>query len=171
MISRTMADAINEQINAELRSAYLYLAMSLDADSKALKGVANWFFVQWMEEQDHARIFQKYMVDQDAKVELKQIDIVPTTWESPLQMFQEALEHEKEVTRMINELVTLAFKECDWASLSRLQWFVDEQIEEELNVREQIDLFSRVKEYSETLSPLDNLLLCRQYTPSGPLAE
>lgn len=145
MISNKMAEALNEQINAELRSAYLYLAMSLDADSKALRGVANWFYIQWLEEQDHARIFQKYMIDQDAVVELKPIGNVPTTWKSPLEMFRQALEHEKNVTAMIKELVKISYKECDLETLSRLQWFIDEQVEEEASVREQIDAFSRIE--------------------------
>lgn len=169
MISNRMADALNEQIRAELQSAYLYLAMSLDADSKALKGVANWFFVQWREEQDHARIFQKYMLSQDATVKLGPIDKVPAKWSSPLKMFEEALEHEKQVTRLITELVELAFREHDLATLSRLQWFVDEQVEEEENVREQIDSFNRISGHSELLGPLDASLLDRHYSPAPEL--
>ena len=85
MITKTMQNAINRQINAELWSAYLYLAMSMDAEAKALKGIANWFFVQWLEEQDHARIFQNYMNSSGAKVILHPIDKVDTEWENPLE--------------------------------------------------------------------------------------
>ena len=102
-----MQNAINRQINAELWSAYLYLAMSMDAEAKTLKGIANWFFVQWLEEQDHARIFQNYMNASGAKVILQPIDEVDSEWDNPLEMFQETLKHEKEVTEMINDLVRL----------------------------------------------------------------
>lgn len=171
MISNKMAEALNEQINAELRSAYLYLAMSLDADSKALRGVANWFYIQWLEEQDHARIFQKYMIDQDAVVELKPIGNVPTTWKSPLEMFRQALEHEKNVTAMIKELVKISYKECDLETLSRLQWFIDEQVEEEASVREQIDAFSRIEGRPEMVGHLDDHLLSRRYSAAAPLKD
>lgn len=169
MITKRMKNALNEQINAELQSAYLYLAMSLDADSKALKGVANWFFVQWREEQDHARIFQEYVLSQDERVELKGIDEVPTVWNSPLDMFRDALEHEKEVTRLIGDLVQLAFKEGDLATLSRLQWFVDEQVEEESSVRDQIDAFSFIDGHHELIGHLDRALLDREYHPADAL--
>lgn len=169
MITKKMTDALNEQINAELRSAYLYLAMSLDADSKALKGISNWFFVQWQEEQDHARILQKYVIEQDSQVKLKPIGEVPSSWNSPLDMFIHALEHEKEVTRLIHELARLAFTEGDMATLSRLEWFINEQVEEEASVRDQIDSFTRIKGHPELTEFLDKPLMDRQYTPSSEL--
>lgn len=138
MISKNIQSALNDQINAELWSAYLYLSMSLDAEAKSLKGAANWFFVQWLEEQDHARIFQNYMNDRGASVMLKPIDGVQTKWKDLLEMFKDTLEHEKKVTAMINDLVRLAEKEQDYATLSRLQWFVDEQVEEEKNASDLI---------------------------------
>ena len=88
MLSQKLHDAINAQINAELWSAYLYLSMSLDAEAKGYKGVANWFFVQWQEEQDHARILMNYLNSRDCKVELKPIDEVQTSWGSVLEMLQ-----------------------------------------------------------------------------------
>lgn len=169
MITKKMNDALNEQINAELWSAYLYLSMSLDAQSKALKGVANWFYVQWLEEQDHARIFQEYICDQDGKVTLKPISGVPDGWTSPLEMFKAALEHERKVTRLIGELVQLAWGEKDLATLSRLQWFVDEQVEEEKNVREMIDAFVSAAESSFALYELDKELERREYERAAPL--
>ena len=138
MISKNIQSALNDQINAELWSAYLYLSMSLDAEAKTLKGAANWFFVQWLEEQDHARIFQNYMNDRGASVTLKPIDGVQTKWRDLVDMFKDTLEHEKKVTAMINDLVRLAEKEQDYATLSRLQWFVDEQVEEEKNASDLI---------------------------------
>ena len=104
MLSKRLHDALNAQINAELWSAYLYLSMSMDAENKGLKGVANWFFVQFREEQDHARILMNYINSRDAKVVLKPIEEVRTEWTSPLDMFKDTLEHEKVVTSMINNL-------------------------------------------------------------------
>ena len=122
MISKRLHDAINAQINAELWSAYLYLAMSLDAENKGYKGVANWFYVQFQEEQAHARIFMNYLNSRDAKVTLLPIDPVPASWDSVLDMFRQTLEHEKKVTSLIN----------------RLNWFIDEQVEEEESARDMI---------------------------------
>lgn len=102
MISTKLHAAINDQINAELWSAYLYLSMSLDAEAKGFKGVANWFYVQWLEEQDHARILMNYLNSRDAKVSLKAIEPVRTEWNSVLEMFQETLRHEKVVTGLID---------------------------------------------------------------------
>lgn len=169
MITDKMADALNEQINAELRSAYMYLAMSLEADSIALKGVANWFYVQCQEEQDHARIFQKYLLAQDRKVELRPVDTVPVKWKSPVDMFRDALVHEKKVTRLIHELVTLAYKEGDYATLDRLQWFVKEQMEEEEAVRNQVAAFARLDEYPEMVGFVDTNLIGRTYKPADPI--
>ena len=95
MLSQKLHDAMNAQINAELWSAYLYLSMALDAENKGYKGIANWFHVQFQEEQAHARIFINYLHSRDAKVELKPIEEVPTTWCCPLEMFKQTLEHEK----------------------------------------------------------------------------
>ena len=169
MITKTMQNAINKQINAELWSAYLYLAMSMDAEAKAFKGIANWFFVQWLEEQDHARIFQNYMNSIGAKVILQPIDKVESEWDNPLEMFRQTLEHEKEVTEMINSLVRLAMNEGDFATLSHLQWFVDEQVEEEENARDLVDDFSRAGNDFGTILELDSRLGEREHSKPEPL--
>ena len=91
MLSKKLHEAMNAQINAELWSAYLYLSMSMDAEAKGLKGVANWFYVQFQEEQDHARIFMNYILSRDAEVKLLPIEEVRTAWTSPLEMFQDTL--------------------------------------------------------------------------------
>ena len=128
MLSTKLHAAINDQINAELWSAYLYLSMSLDAEAKGLKGVANWFYVQWLEEQDHARILMNYLNSRDAKVELKPIEAVQTEWGSVLEMFQKTLEHEKVVTSLINNLAAIAAEDRDFASSNMLVWFINEHI-------------------------------------------
>lgn len=133
MISEKMTKAINAQINRELYSAYLYLAMSADAMNKGFKGAAHWFTVQFKEEQSHAFKFIKYLEDQNAKVELTAIDAPKKSWKDLLEMFQETLAHEKTVTANIHKLAALAEAEKDFATGNTLQWFVTEQVEEEAN--------------------------------------
>lgn len=170
MISKNLHDAINAQVNAELWSAYLYLAMSLDAESKGYKGVANWFYVQFQEEQAHARIFMNYLNSRDAKVELLPIDPVPAAWDSVLDMFKKTLEHEKKVTVLINNLAFIANEDKDYASINRLNWFIDEQVEEEESAREMIDAFEAVEGNKYGMYMLDKDLATRVYTVPSPLA-
>lgn len=170
MLSEKLHAAINAQINAELWSAYLYLSMSMDAEAKGYKGVANWFYVQWLEEQDHARIFMNYLNSRDAKVELKPIAEVPTQWESVLSMFQETLKHEKVVTGLINNLAAIAAEDRDFASSNMLVWFVNEQVEEEENARDQIFAAEAVENDKYGMYQLDKELAARVYTQASPLA-
>jgi len=170
MLSKKLHDAVNEQINAELWSAYLYLSMSLDAENKGLKGVANWFFIQFREEQDHARIFMNFLAARDAKVELKPIAEVPTTWAGPLEMFRATLEHEKKVTALIQNLAAIAHDDADFASQNSLVWFVNEQVEEEENCREMISAFDAVEGNKFGLYMLDKELAARVYNTPSPLA-
>ena len=170
MISPKLHEAINAQINAELWSAYLYLAMSMDAEAKGLKGVANWFHVQYLEEQDHARIFMNYLNSRDAKVTLLPIDEVPTEWDSVLAMYEQTLEHEKKVTALINNLAAIANEDRDFASINRLVWFIDEQVEEEENAREMIAAVEAVEGNKYGMYMLDKELAARTYTTPSPLA-
>ena len=170
MISKNLHDAINAQINAELWSAYLYLAMSLDAESKGYKGVANWFYIQFQEEQAHARIFMNYLNSRDAKVELLPIASVPSTWNSVLDMYKHTLEHEKKVTSLINNLAAIANEDRDFASINRLVWFIDEQVEEEESAREMIASFEAVEDNKYGMYMLDKELATRVYNVPSPLA-
>ena len=171
MLSQKLHDALNAQVNAELWSAYLYLSMALDAESKGYKGIANWFHVQFQEEQAHARIFMNYMLSRDAKVELLPIEAVPTTWETPLAMFEQTLEHEKKVTALINNLATIANDDRDFASINRLTWFIDEQVEEEENARDMIQAVAAVIDNKYGLYMLDKELAARTYNVPSPLAS
>lgn len=170
MISQKLHDAINQQINAEMWSAYLYLSMSLDAESKGHKGVANWFYVQFREEQDHARIFMNYLNSRDAKVELAAIEPVPTSWDSIQSMFEATLEHERKVTGMINNLAAIARADNDFASINRLTWFIDEQVEEEETARDMIQAFESVEGNKYGLYMLDKELQTRTYAAPSPLS-
>ena len=170
MISKKLHDAINAQINAELWSAYLYLAMSMDAETKGYKGVANSCYVQFKEEQEHARIFMNYLNSVDAKVTLLPIDEVPATWDSVLAMFKQTLEHEKKVTSLINNLAAIANEDRDFASINRLVWFIDEQVEEEENARDMITAVEAVEENKYGMYMLDKELAARVYSTPSPLA-
>ena len=170
MISKRLHDAINAQVNAELWSAYLYLAMSLDAENKGSKGVANWFYVQFQEEQAHARIFMNYLNSRDAKVTLLPIDPVPASWDSVLDMFRQTLEHEKKVTSLINNLAFIATDDRDFASINRLNWFIDEQVEEEESARDMIAAVEAVEGNKYGMYMLDKDLAARTYTAPSPLA-
>jgi ferritin len=170
MITQRLHSAINAQINAELWSAYLYLAMSLDAESKGYKGFANWFYVQFQEEQAHARIFMNYLNSRDAKVELLPIDPVPATWDSVLDMFRHTLEHEKKVTSLINNLAAIANEDRDFASINRLNWFIDEQVEEEESARDMITAVEAVEDNKYGMYQLDKEQAARVYNVPSPLA-
>ena len=170
MLSTRLHDAINAQVNAELWSAYLYLAMSLDAEAKGYKGVANWFYVQFQEEQAHARIFMNYLNSRDAKVELLPIEAVPSTWDTVLDMYKHTLEHEKKVTSLINNLAAIATEDRDFASINRINWFIDEQIEEEESAREMIFTVEAVENDKYGMYMLDKDLATRVYNVPSPLA-
>lgn len=170
MLSQKLHEAMNAQVNAELWSAYLYLAMSLDAETKGYKGVANWFYVQFQEEQAHARIFMNYMNSRDAKVVLKPIESVPASWDTVLDMFKQTLEHEKKVTSLINNLAAIANEDRDYASVNRLNWFIDEQVEEEESAREMIGTVGAVEDNKYGMYMLDKELAARVYNVPSPLA-
>lgn len=165
MLSEKMVDALNEQINKEMYSGYMYLSMSAYADFKGLKGSANWFHVQYQEEMEHAMRIYDYVQEQGAHVKLKTIDQPPTEFGTPLQIFEKTLEHERFVTTLINNLVDLAIEERDHASRIFLQWFVSEQVEEESNANEILDKIKLAGEDGNGLFMVDKELAARVYTP------
>ena len=144
MISKKMAQEINAQINREFFSAFLYLAMANDAADKGFNGTAKWMTLQFEEEQEHALKFSKYLQDQGEKVVLGAMEAPKTEWKGILEMFQDALLHEKKVTAWIYDLNTLAIAEKDYATQSMLRWFIDEQVEEEANCNEAISALAMV---------------------------
>ena len=170
MLSQNLYKAINDQINAELWSAYLYLSMSMDCEAKGYKGIANWFYVQFQEEQAHARIFMNYLNSIDAKVELLPIAEVKTSWDSVLDMFKQTLEHEKKVTGMINNIAFIANEDKDYAAINRINWFIDEQVEEEESAREMITTFEAVEGNKYGMYMIDKELATRVYNVPSPLA-
>jgi ferritin len=136
MFNETVHKALNEHLNAELYSSYLYLSMSAYFESHDLKGMANWFRIQAQEELVHAIKFFDYIHDRGGQAKLAQVKGPPHSWESPLAAFTEAYKHEQSVTSLIANLVELAVKEKDRSTENFLQWFVAEQVEEEASVSE-----------------------------------
>jgi ferritin len=163
MISKKMAKALNKQINAELYSSYLYLSMSSCASFMNLKGVANWFFVQALEETTHAKRFAGYLESVNERVSLEAIDKPPAEFASVTAMFEGGLEHEKKVTGMIHELSELAAAEKDCATGIMLQWFVNEQVEEEQNATEILAKLKLIGDKGAPLYLLDKELGARKF--------
>jgi ferritin len=142
MISRTMEEALNKQVNREYYSAYLYLAMSAYFETVSLKGFAKWMRVQSKEERAHAEKIYDYIIARGGKVELGAIEAPKAKWTSAGKVFEESYAHEQKVTGMIHALVDLAMKEKDYATIEMLQWFIREQVEEEANA---FDILSQIK--------------------------
>lgn len=171
MLSNELEAAINKQINAEFWSAYLYLSMSTHFAHEGLPGFANWFKVQFQEEQDHAMKFMNYLISKGNKVELKPIEKVDTSWESLLQAFEVTLNHERVVTSLINNLVSIARKENDYATENMLQWFVSEQVEEEETAQGMIDSLKLIGGNGFGIYTMDKELAQRTYTPISSSSE
>lgn len=164
MVSNKLETAINKQINAEFWSAYLYLSMSVHFANKGLPGFANWFKVQFQEEQDHAMKLINYLISKGNKVSLTPIKEVETSWESLLTAFEDTLKHEKVVTGMINNLVSIARSEDDYATENILQWFVTEQVEEEETAQEMIDSLKLIGDNGFGIYTMDKELGARSHT-------
>lgn len=163
MISKKMEQALNKQLNKEFFSAYLYLGMSAWSENRGLKGFANWFYVQYQEENFHAMKFYTYLLDQGAAVDLLTIEKPETDFSSPLEAFKKTLEHEQFVTKSINELVDLAISEKDHATNAFLQWFISEQVEEEASVNEIIDNLKLVDGQGNGIFLIDKELGARTF--------
>lgn len=151
-LSKKMAERLNDQINYELYSSYIYLAMAATFESMTLRVFARYYYKQADEKRGHAMKMFKYLVDTGTKVVLKPIDDPNGKWDSVEKIVQAALDHEKKVTGRINDLVTLAEQDKDFATRSFLQWYVDEQVEEESSAEE---LLSLVKMAGPAILPLE----------------
>jgi len=165
MLSKTMEKALNEQINAEFYSSYMYLSMSTWFNSAGLPGVAQWMQAQTQEECFHGMKFFRYVTERGGRVALKAIKQPPTDWKSTLHVFQDVLSHEQKVTGLINNLVNLALDERDHATNIFLQWFVSEQVEEEANVGAVLDKLKLIGKDATALFTLDAALGQRVFTP------
>jgi ferritin len=171
MLKENVQEALNEQLNAELYSSYLYLSMSAYFQSVELKGFANWMRVQAQEELMHAMKFYDYVNERGGRVILKEIATPQTEWDSPKAAFEHVYQHEQKVTGLIGNLVELAIKEKDHATNNILQWFVTEQVEEESSAKEGLEKIKLVGNESSGLLLLDQELAQRVFTPPTSKAE
>lgn len=162
MISQKMTESLNNQLNAELYASYLYLSMAAYFESESLNGFANWMKKQSFEEYEHAMKIFKYLNDVGSKVTLQAIDQPKTEWSGSVEVFENALEHEKKVTKMINGLIDLAIEERDYATNIFLQWFVEEQVEEVSTANGIVDKIKLVGDNKSGLFMLDRELGSRQ---------
>ena len=165
MLKPKIEKTINKQINAELWSAYLYLSMSAYFESISLGGFANWMRIQAQEEVSHAMRFYNYVVERGGRVKLMPIDAVKTDWKSPLDAFEETYTHEQKVTGLINELVNMSAAEKDHATVNMLQWFIDEQVEEESSADEIVQKLKLIGKDGSGLFMIDRELGQRVFTP------
>jgi ferritin len=165
MASKKIFDALNLQLNKEMFSSYLYLSMSAFFESKNLSGMASWMKLQSQEEYEHAMKFYDFILRIGGEVKLAKIEAPETTWDSPLHIFEESLGHEKYISKSIHEIMDLAKEEKDHPTQSFLQWFVDEQVEEEDTVQQIVENFKMIGENSTGLFMLDRELGNRSETP------
>ena len=165
MLSEKMVEALNNQVNREIYSAYLYMSMSAYSTYVGLKGFANWFMVQYQEEMVHAMKIYDYINSQSSKIKLQAIEEPASEFDSPLDMFEKTLKHEQFITGCINEVVDLAIEEKDHATNIFMQWYVTEQIEEEGNDNEIISKLKLIGDDGNGLLRLDNELGIRVFKP------
>jgi len=165
MISKKMEAAINDQMNFEIYSGYIYLAMGAYMDSLDLAGFANWMKVQWEEEFFHAKKMYDFILERGGRPVYAPVPEPPKDWENVKAAFEHALEHEKIVTGRINDLMTLAIEEKDYATRSFLNWYVDEQVEEESNVDGIIKQLNMIKDSGHGIFMLDKEFGSRVFSP------
>ena len=165
MINYKVEEILNEQINKEFYSAYLYLAMSAYFDESGLKGFANWTKVQAKEEMDHGMILFNYIIERNGNINLKAIEAPKNNFENPLQVFEMILEHEKLVTNSIEYVANLSEDECDRATRHFIDWYISEQVEEEAQVLDVIKMIKMFGTESSVLYHIDKELMSREYKP------
>jgi ferritin len=158
MLSKAIQDAINEQIKNELYSAHQYLSMSAYCESVNLPGFAHWMQAQAQEEREHAMKFYNFLLNRKGRVILQAIEQPVVEFGSPLEVFEQALEQEQQVTAQINELYRLITSENDYASQAFLQWFLTEQVEEEKNVGDVLETLNMIGDEGEALFLFDREL-------------
>jgi len=157
-MSKKMLQEMNDQIQREMESAYIYLSMAAYFDGMSLPGFAQWMKIQFKEEQIHAMKLYEYIIDRGGKISLQPINQPPVDFNSPLEVFEKALAHEEKVSGHINDLYALSIEEKDYASRPLLQWFIDEQVEEEANAGQIVDTLKMIKDNTSALLMFDREL-------------
>ncbi len=164
MINEKMNAALNNQVNAELYSAYLYLSMQAYFQKMNLTGFVNWMNIQVQEEMAHARGLYDYIQERDGEIVLEAIKKPDLKWNSPLQVFEDVLKHEQYVTSLINNLADVADETKDRAAALFLQWYIKEQVEEEASVSGVLETLRMIKSDANALLLLDRELAQRTFT-------
>ena len=168
MISEKLSKALSEQVNAEYYSAYLYLSMSAYAERAALKGAANWLYVQAQEEMTHGIHMYQYILDRGASPSLAAIAQVPASYTGMEDIFKKVLAHEQKVTDGINKIASLAMKENDHACYQFIMWYVNEQVEEEANAGDILNKLEMIGKDKAMLLTLDTELAARVFVNPFP---
>ena len=163
-------ELINDQINKELYSAYLYLSFADYYEEEGLSGYANYFEIQAQEERDHAMIFRNYLHENGEAVKLLAIDMPDKTFANFLEPLEAAMEHEKYVTSLINDIYAAAKEVNDFRTMKFLDWFIDEQLEEEVNATDMVTKMKLFGSDAKSLYELDQEYLARTYSTPSPLA-
>lgn len=163
MINTKVEEILNEQINKEFYSAYLYLAMSAHFDEIGLRGFCHWTKVQAREEVDHGMIIFDYLIARNGNINLKQIEAPQADFQDPLQIFEKIYEHEKSVTSSIECVAYMSEDECDMATRNFIDWYIAEQVEEEATVYEIIKKLQMFGSDKTILYHLDKELAQREY--------
>lgn len=172
MIKKEVLDAMNEQINAETYSAYMYLSMAAYFEDMGLSGFANWMKIQYQEEAAHAMKFFNYVTERGGRVTLKAVAQVPVDFDGIVDVFEKTAAHEAHVTSLINNLVDVAITAKDHASQSFLKWFVDEQVEEEANVEKILQTLKLINGQGNGIFMLDREMSQRVFVdPNANTAE
>jgi ferritin len=161
--NKKVEEILNKQVNAEFWSAFMYLSMASWFESKGLKGFANWMRVQYQEESAHALKIYDYIITRGGEAKLAQLDAVPLEWKSIMHVFEETYKHECKVTDLIHGCYNVAADERDHASTNMLQWFIDEQVEEEQNVIALIDQLKLIGDNGQAIYMLDKELATRVF--------
>lgn len=165
MISNKLEKELNNQLNEELYSAYLYLSMAAYLSQKNLNGFSNWMKIQFEEEQAHANKLFQYILDRGGNVELQKINKPKAEWNDIIDVFENILKHEEYITSRINDLVELATKEKDHATVVIMQWYVSEQVEEEATVNDMLDQLKLIEGKGSGLFMLDREAKQRVFKP------
>ena len=171
MITARLQQAINDQITAELWSSNLYLQMSYFLKHQGWDGFAHWLRLHSLEEREHAMRMADYITDRGGVVKIQTIDSVPEKWGSILKVFEHSFSHEKQVSKMIENILTLAIENKDYPTENFFRKFVDEQVEEEENATDLVNKFRMVGDNGYGLYQLDQELAARVYTQASPLAN
>lgn len=170
-MDKKVYELINDQINKELYSAYLYLSFADYYEEEGLDGYANWYMIQAQEERDHALIFRNYLHDNGERVKLLAIDMPDKEFSNFLEPLEAGLEHEKYVTSLINDIYAAAMEAKDYRAMKFLDWFIEEQMEEEDNADDMITKMKLFGGDARSLYELDQQYAARVYTVPSPLAN